>query len=145
MYVTTQHTENLICMQYIVLPYIINTNLQDTCAYFVRYVVLSSGIFNHRGGRVVAYRFWPGGGLLGVVDVPEADALDVAGVCRAVAAGAGEVWRACVPCGTEAATGRGQKAADRRAVCEGRGPMYPGAAFYRHRAGPAERQTETKP
>lgn len=66
MYITTRHTENLVCMQYIeVVPYVINTNLQDTCAYFVRYMVLSSGIFNHRGGRAVAYCFWPGGVSLG--------------------------------------------------------------------------------
>lgn len=69
--------------------------------------------------------------------MPEADALDVAGMCRAVAVGAGEVWKACVSGGTEAATSRGHQAADRRTVCEGRGLIYPGSAFYHCRAGPA--------
>lgn len=67
-----------------------------------------------------------------LVQVLEADALDVASIGRAVAAGA-EVWRGGVPGGTEA-TGRRHQAADR-------GPgslmLHPESWFYHRRAGPA--------
>lgn len=67
-----------------------------------------------------------------LVQVLEADALDVASIGRAVTAGA-EVWRGGVPGGTEATGGRHQ-AADRGA---GSLMLHPESWFYHRRAGPA--------
>lgn len=68
----------------------------------------------------------------------EADALDVASIGRAVAAGA-EVRRGSVPGRTEAAGGRHQ-AADRGA---GSLMRHPESGFYHRGAGPARRHTST--
>lgn len=67
-----------------------------------------------------------------VVQVLEADTLDVASIGRAVTAGA-EVRRGSVPGGTEATGGRHQ-AADRGA---GGLMLHPESWFYHHGAGPA--------
>lgn len=85
-----------------------------------------------RGGLSWA---WLRGLNRGVVEELEAQALHVAGVCRAVAAGAGEVWGAGVPGGTEAASW-GHQAADWRAWSVG--GLHPGPLAPDHgRAGPA--------
>lgn len=73
-----------------------------------------------------------------LVQVLEADALDVANIGRAVAAGA-EVWRGSVPAGTEATSG-GHHAADGGA---GRLMLHPESWFYHSRARPTSQKTAT--
>lgn len=71
------------------------------------------------------------------IQVLEADALNVASIGRAVAAGA-EVWRGGLPGGTEATGGRHQ-AADGRA-----GRLHPVSSFYHRGARPAGERTWTR-
>lgn len=73
-----------------------------------------------------------------LIQVLEADALDVASIGRAVTAGA-EVWRGSVPGRTEATSGRHQAAdGGARSLM-----LHPESWFYHHRAGPARRHTST--
>lgn len=71
------------------------------------------------------------------IQVLEADALNVASIGRAVAAGA-EVRRGGLPGGTEA-TGGGHQAAD-----GGAGRLHPESCFYHRGARPAGERTSTR-
>lgn len=72
-----------------------------------------------------------------IIQVLEADALNVASTGRAVAAGA-EVWRGSLPGGAEA-TGGGHQAA-----CRGARRLHPESGFYHRGAGPAGERTSTR-
>lgn len=72
-----------------------------------------------------------------IIQVLEADALNVSSTGRAVAAGA-EVWRGSLPGGTEA-TGGGHQAAGR-----GARRLHPESGFYHRGARPAGEHTLTR-
>lgn len=143
------------CVSLGAVPYVSNTNLsRQLCIFLVGVWVLSSGrshrVQLQRGGGYGHKWWWTGTGWAGrgwldrgLVQVFEADALDVASIGRAVAAGA-VVRAGAVPGGTEAPGGRAQT--------PHRGPgglllLHPGPGLQSHRAGPARpaqhRQTQT--